>query len=69
MPKCSQCGKVMKNDLAMKIHVGRMHKTGAQRKGEPRSTGSDLTSASTSALIAELRRRADAYDRLKSLNL
>jgi uncharacterized C2H2 Zn-finger protein len=30
MLKCEQCGKEMKNDFAMKIHVGRMH-TGAKK--------------------------------------
>jgi hypothetical protein len=25
MLKCEQCGKEMKNDFAMKIHIGRMH--------------------------------------------
>jgi len=26
MPKCEQCGKDFKNELALKIHVGRQHK-------------------------------------------
>ena len=65
MAKCKVCGKSMKNDLAMKIHIGRMHKTKARRK----APGTDLTSVSTSALLAELRRRADVYDRLKALTL
>ncbi len=69
MAKCKVCGKSMKNDLAMKIHIGRMHKTKAQRSAKPRSPGTDLTSASTSALLAELRRRADMYDRVKALTL
>ena len=29
---CEQCGKELKNDLALKIHVGRMHKSKPQAK-------------------------------------
>lgn len=67
MAKCKVCGKSMKNEFAMKIHMGRMHKTKAGGKAKPRSPGTDLTSVSTSALLAELRRRSDVYDRLKAL--
>ncbi len=67
MAKCNVCGKSMKNGFALKIHMGRMHKTSAQPSAKRRSPGTDLTSASTSALLAELRRRADVYDRLKAL--
>ena len=69
MINCNVCGKSMKNDLAMKIHMGRMHKSKVRKKANPRSPGTDLTSVSTSALLAELRRRADIYDRLKALTL
>ncbi len=30
MPKCDECGKDFKNDLALKIHVGRQHKKGGK---------------------------------------
>ena len=30
--KCEQCGRVFKNDLALKIHIGRRHSTTAKAK-------------------------------------
>ena len=69
MPKCPKCDKVVKNAHALKIHIGRMHKTGARRQTKRRLTGTGLSSVATAALLAELRRRADAYDRLKALTL
>ena len=69
MPKCPKCDKVVKNAHALKIHIGRMHKTNARRATKRSSPGFDLTAASTLALLAELRRRADVYDRLKGLAL
>ncbi len=74
MPKCKVCGKSMKNDFAMKIHMGRMHKDGrssSTRKrrgiGQRKLPSGDLSSVTTSALLGELRRRAAVYDQLKIL--
>ena len=75
MAKCKVCGKSMKNDLAMKIHVGRMHKAGgpsvvATKKASSQPTASnDLSSVATTDLIGELRRRDAVYDQVKTLNL
>ena len=76
MPNCKVCGKSMKNDFAMKIHMGRMHKDGrssSTRKrrgiGQVKPRSGDLSSVETSVLIRELRRRAAVYDQLKALNL
>ena len=75
MPNCKVCGKSMKNDLALKIHVGLMHKAGGpsivvKKQAPSRATASDdLTSASTTDLIGELRRRAAVYDQVRALNL
>jgi len=75
MPNCKVCGKSMKNELAMKIHVGRMHKVGgpsavATKNTSSRPTASnDLSSVATADLIGELQRRAAVYDQLKTLNL
>ena len=77
MPKCPQCSREFKNAFALKIHVGRMHQsagdkpTAKRRRGRPpgrpsRST-TELELVSTAALLAELKRRADAFDRLKDL--
>ena len=69
MAKCKVCGKSMKNDFALKIHMGRMHKGGrpsATVKMKTKASG-DLSSVATSSLIGELRRRADVFDRLKGL--
>ena len=76
MPNCKICGKSMKNDFAMKIHMGRMHKDGrssSTRKrrgiGQLKPTSGDLSSVTTSALLGELRRRTAVYDQLKAFNL
>ncbi len=75
MPKCKVCGKSMKNDLAMKIHMGRMHKAGRPSATVKKSVSSqpkasdDLSSVATTVLIGELRRRAAVYDQVRALNL
>ena len=75
MPNCKVCGKSMKNELAMKIHVGRMHKAEdpsavTTKKATSRPTASaDLSSVATTDLIGELRRRAAVYDQVKTLDL
>ena len=75
MPNCKVCGKSMKNDLAMKIHMGRMHKAGRPSATVKKSVSSqakasdDLSSVATTALIGELRRRAAVYDQVQALNL
>ena len=75
MPNCKVCGKSMKNELAMKIHMGRMHKAGRPSATVEKSVSSqakasdDLSSVATTALIGELRRRAAVYDQVQALNL
>ncbi len=73
MAKCKVCGKSMKNDFAMKIHMGRMHKAGRPSATVKKSVSSkasgDLSSVATTALIGELRRRAAVYDQVRALNL
>ena len=77
MPKCPQCSREFKNAFALKIHVGRMHQSAGakpatkRRRGRPpgrpsRST-TELGSVATAALLAEIKRRADTFDRLKDL--
>ena len=54
MPKCTQCGKVLKNAFAMKIHAGRMHKKGKApkaRKAVKPVAGLDITALGVHALI------------------
>ena len=75
MPNCKVCGKSMKNDFAMKIHMGRMHKaerpsaTVQKSVSSPAKASDDLSSVATTALIGELRRRAALYDQVRALNL
>ena len=75
MPNCKVCGKSMKNDFAMKIHMGRMHKDGRVSTTVTKSAPSrgkasdDLSLVATADLIGELRRRAAVYDQVKTLNL
>jgi hypothetical protein len=39
MLKCEKCGKELKNDLALKIHVGRMHAEGKKAAVAPKKRG------------------------------
>ncbi len=80
MPKCPHCARSFDGGHALKIHIGRTHKSEApaaskpvpgRRRGRPPGRPSagtaELNSVSTAALLAELRRRAEMFDRLKSL--
>ena len=39
MLKCEKCGKELKNDLALKIHNGRMHAEGKKAEAAPKKRG------------------------------
>jgi hypothetical protein len=70
MPKCGTCGKPLKNALALKIHVGRMHKNGAEPL-DP--AGLDVRSLAIDLLIALKRdvdrRLASIAERLKQVGM
>ncbi len=84
MPKCPHCARSFDGSHALKIHIGRTHKSEApaasdpgpgrrrgrppgRRPGRPPAGAADLTTVSTAALLGELRRRAEMFDRIKSL--
>jgi uncharacterized C2H2 Zn-finger protein len=43
--QCAQCGKEFKNDLAMKIHVGRQHGSKAKAKAKTKSASKKVAPA------------------------
>ena len=78
MPKCPHCARSFDGSHALKIHIGRTHKSEApaasdpprrrgRPPGRPSAGAADLSAVSTAALLGELRRRADMFDRIKSL--
>ena len=82
MPKCPHCARSFDGSHALKIHIGRTHKSAApaasnpgrrrgrppgRRPGRPSAGAANLSAVSTAALLGELRRRADMFDRIKSL--
>ncbi len=80
MPNCPHCSRSFGSAHALKIHIGRSHKSAAAKAGRGRKkkakrgrppgkkgAAADLTEVSTAALAAELRRRAEIADRLKSI--
>lgn len=62
MPKCATCGKVLKNSLAMSIHVGRMHKTKGKKARQVAkqvaAASLDVSALAIDALIV-LKRQVD----------
>jgi uncharacterized C2H2 Zn-finger protein len=53
MPRCEQCGREFKNDLALKIHVGKQHGKGRKQ----RTMARELADRPANAVKTDLARR------------